>query len=263
MINHSFAVIAYRDSPYLLNCLESLKGQTVHSNIYICTSTPSSFIENIAENFDLELFVTEENKGIAHDWNFALLQARTKYVTLAHQDDIYMPTYAESCFAAAEKFDNTLICFTNYTELLNQKDRKNTLMLNVKKVLLHLFMPFEKNIQKRVLKKYFLSVGSPIPCPGVTYNLEMLRNFRFSSEFSINLDWDAWLRMAKMNGRFVYIPNDLLKHRIHPDSETSIGLKSQTRQKEDLMMFKRIWSQSMAKLIAKLYSLSYKSNSQL
>jgi hypothetical protein len=92
------------------------------------------------------------------------------------------------------------------------------------------------------------------------YNLEMLSNFQFSNEFSINLDWDAWYRMAKMNGRFVYIPNRLLKHRIHQDSETTIGLKNNLRQAEDLKMFGYFWPKFIAKLLARFYAGSYKSN---
>lgn len=36
---HVFAVCAYKDSPYLEQCIRSLKAQTVPSHIIICTST--------------------------------------------------------------------------------------------------------------------------------------------------------------------------------------------------------------------------------
>ena len=41
---HVFAVCAYKDSPYLEQCIRSLKAQTVPSHIIICTSTPSSYM---------------------------------------------------------------------------------------------------------------------------------------------------------------------------------------------------------------------------
>ena len=40
MSKHSFAVMAYKNSPYLADCLDSLKSQTVRREIYITTSTP-------------------------------------------------------------------------------------------------------------------------------------------------------------------------------------------------------------------------------
>ena len=49
MNEHTFAVCAYKESPYLEECIESLKGQSVRSNILIATSTPNEYIKNIAE----------------------------------------------------------------------------------------------------------------------------------------------------------------------------------------------------------------------
>ena len=48
------------------------------------------------------------------------------------------------------------------------------------------------------------------------YNTDMLSNFRFSGDYTINLDWDAWLRMADMIGTFVYVPQILLQQ---PDTQ--------------------------------------------
>lgn len=260
MINHSFAVMAYKDSPYLSECLDLLKNQTVRSVIYISTSTPSGYISDIAKKYGIEVFVTESGQGITHDWNFSLQQARTKYVTLAHQDDLYMPGYTENCFNAAEKFKDTLICFTGYSEIIDGKERWGTLLLRVKRFMLWFFMPFKKNIHSKFWKKKLLSMGCPIAAPGVMYNLEKLSGFQFSDEFSINMDWDAWYRMTRMKGRFVYVKKVLLKHRIHPDSATTAGLEANARQSEDLRMFKRFWPGFLAKLFAKFYARSYKSN---
>jgi hypothetical protein len=40
--------------------------------------------------------------GIGHDWNFSFSHAKTKYVTLAHQDDVYDPAYTENCLRISE-----------------------------------------------------------------------------------------------------------------------------------------------------------------
>jgi hypothetical protein len=121
-------------------------------------------------------------------------------------------------------------------------------------------MPFNKNIRSKFLKKKLLSIGCPIAAPGVLYNYSKLKDFQFSHEFTINMDWDAWYRMAKMEGRFVYVNKNFLKHRIHPDSATTAGLKVNARQIEDLNMFKRFWPDFLAKILASFYARSYKSN---
>jgi glycosyltransferase involved in cell wall biosynthesis len=260
MTNHSFAVVAYGDSPYLSECLDSLKNQTIKSEIFISTSTPSPYLSDIANKFGVELFVTNPKHGIAHDWNFALQKAKSKYVTLAHQDDIYLPGYAEKCLQQTEKKPDTLICFTGYAEIVNGKERKSTSLLNVKKMLLGFFMPFKKNLRSKFFKRSLLSLGNPISAPGVMYNLELLKGFEFSGQFSINLDWYAWLEMSKIKGRFIYIPTILFKHRIHAGSETTAGLKTNNRQSEDLRMLKMFWPSWFANWLVKFYARSYKSN---
>src|SRR5437867_6319698 len=139
MINHSFVVMAYGDSPYLPECLISIKNQTVKSNIYISTSTPSAYIQSIATKYDIEVRVTEPGKGIAHDWNFGLTQAQTKYVTLAHRDDLYMPAYVQESLKACGKFNDSLISFTRYSEIVNGKYRHRTMLLSIKRLILWFF----------------------------------------------------------------------------------------------------------------------------
>jgi glycosyltransferase involved in cell wall biosynthesis len=260
MLKHSFAVMAYHDSPYLTECLDSLKNQSAESRIYISTSTPSNFIQEIANRYEIEIFAAPPNQGIAADWNFALNHAKTKYVTLAHQDDLYLPDYTKECLAAAEKNNDTLICFTGYAEMLEEEIRTQTLLLNVKRFMLWSFMPMKKNIRSKIRKHFLLSTGCPIAAPSVMYNLETLKGFQFSTHFSINMDWDAWFRMSKMKGRFVFIEKVLLLHRIHSGSATTSGLQANVRQEEDLIMFRHFWPGWLARFFAKVYSKSYRSN---
>jgi hypothetical protein len=260
MIDHSFAILAYKDSQFLSDCILSLKNQTVRSKIYLCTSTPSDFIKSIAREFNIDVFITEAGQGIAHDWNFALQHAGTKYVTLAHQDDMYQSSYAENCFHAAEKYSDTLICFTGYDEIVDDHKRSGTLMLLIKKLMIYTFFPLAKNLKTKTFKKLFLSTGNPIPCPSVMYNLHLLKDFRFSKEFSVSLDWEAWYRLAGMNGRFVFLPKSLMAHRIHQTSATTEGLSKNIRQAEDKKMFQKMWPEPIAWLLTQLYSKSYSSN---
>ena len=93
--NHTFAVCAYKESPYLEACIRSLVGQTQKTNIIVCTSTPCRYIEDLAKKYDLPYFVREGKSDIQDDWNFAFDSAETDYVTIAHQDDVYSKHYFE------------------------------------------------------------------------------------------------------------------------------------------------------------------------
>lgn len=256
----TFVVMAYKDSPFLGECLDSLVAQTEKSSIVIATSTPSQYIDKMAKKYGVEVKVNEPGKGIAADWNFSLRAASTKYVTLAHQDDIYMPDYAKLCLKSAEKYDDAIITFTDYVELVGGKDRANSPVMLIKKLENFVFLTLTRSLKARFWRSLFISVSSPICCPSVMYNMEKLADFEFTRDFSINMDWDAWYRMLEIKGRYVRVPSVLMKHRIHADSETTHGLQENKRQTEDLLMFKRFWPGFIAKLLAKFYALGYKSN---
>ncbi|MFM7399730.1 MAG: glycosyltransferase family 2 protein, partial [Bacteroidota bacterium] len=200
---HTFVVMAYGNSPFLPECLDSLLCQTVRGEICIATSTPSGYLSEQAMRAGATLFVTGSGKGIAHDWNFALRQARTRYVTLAHQDDLYSPTYAERCLNAMRPYPDALICFTDYTELAGGVIRTDSLLLFIKRCMLHFFMPFRR-LRSQFWKTRLLSLGCPIAAPGVFYKLENLGDFQFSPSFSLNMDWDAWSRIALLDGYFFF-----------------------------------------------------------
>lgn len=259
-INHSFGVIAFKDSPFLKDCLESLKNQTRKSHIYITTSTPSAYISNMAAEYGVPVYITESGRGIAHDWNFCIKQAKTKYITLAHQDDIYLPDYTERCLQKAIRYDDMQICFTAYSELVDGVERKGGLLLAVKSLIFLCFMPLRKNMKSIFLKKRLISLGSPIAAPGVMYNLENLQWFEFSEAFTVNLDWDAWYHMASKKGRFIFVNRILFRHRIHAGSATTVGIENANRKKEDLIMFRRLWPNWIALIIARFYERSYKMN---
>lgn len=114
MFSHSFVVCAYGESPYLKECIESILNQTRLSRIIISTSTDNAYIMGLAKDYSLPVFVNKESRGIAADWNYALAHANTRYVTIAHQDDVYEKNYVEELQYSLSQSKDTLIYFTNY-----------------------------------------------------------------------------------------------------------------------------------------------------
>ena len=98
---HTFVVCAYKESPYLEECIRSPARPNGSKQYYsLSTSTPNAHISNIAGKYGLPVFVNTGKTSIAYDWNFGYGQASTPYVTLAHQDDVYLPEYLEHALAA-------------------------------------------------------------------------------------------------------------------------------------------------------------------
>lgn len=264
--DHTFAVCAYGESPYLEECVSSVMDQSLATRVLISTSTPNSRIRNVAKKFGVETVVNEGSPGIAHDWNCALSHANTPLVTIAHQDDVYDRTYAESIVQYANRSQRPLLLFTDYGEIrvgdsgaFEADD--DTPMLRIKRLMLSP-LKSQKRWGSVALRRRIISFGSPICCPSVTFCLENLSVPVFHEGMRGGLDWEAWERASRLPGDYVYVPERLMRHRIHRGSETTAIIKDHIRTQEDLAMFKRFWPTSVAKVLNRLYGLSLRSNKE-
>ncbi|MFB3905225.1 MAG: glycosyltransferase family 2 protein [Acidobacteriota bacterium] len=258
--SHSFVVLAYGESPYVEECIQSLLRQTRQGKVLLTTSTPSPYLTDISSRLGLALIVNPEAGGIAADWSFALASADTRYVTLAHQDDLYDSTYVEHCVEAAARHPDNLITFTRYREMRGDKITHYNLNLVVKSLMLKLAFGWRECARTPRQKRRVVAFGSPIPCPSVMYNRDALGHFAFSPGYEVNLDWDAWIRLVERPGSFVLVREKLMTHRIHSASQTTEGILNSRRRQEDLRCFERLWPRAIARALAVAYSLSYRSN---
>ena len=256
-LSHSFVVCAYKDSDYLSALIDSLLAQTIQSKILVATSTPTDSIFETAAKYGLEVFVNPVSEGIGADWNFAYSLADTDYVTLAHQDDIYEPLYTEKIFSAISKAKNPVIAYTNYFEIRPDARVTDNRLLKIKTLMNKPIGAFPKS---RFVRNRVFSMGCPISCPSVTYNKKRFPDFAFVCYMKTDMDWEAWYRLAKEQGEFLYIRDRLLGHRIHEESGTSDGIASGARTAEDLEMYKKYWPDGIARFLNRLYSKGLESN---
>lgn len=259
---HTFVVLAYEESPFLPACLLSLQHQTMPSEIIITTSTPVPLLTDIAAEFNVSIIVNPHASGIADDWSFGYRQARTPWVTLVHQDDIYLPGYVQECerLIIQNRQDDFLFIFTDYSELLEDaKIRSRSLNLIIKKILLWPYL-FSEIVQCMFLKRMVVSFGDPISCPSVMFHKKLIGAFQFDREYVCNMDWDAWLRIITRDGSMGYVKKRLMLHRIHSHSQTSVQIQRNVRFLEDKAIFERLWPSAIARIFAYLYAFCLRSN---
>ncbi|MBP5543924.1 MAG: glycosyltransferase family 2 protein [Kiritimatiellae bacterium] len=257
--DHTFAVCAYGDSPYLEECLRSLKGQTRPSRIFLATHTPSPFLEKTARHYGIELLVNEGPGGITQDWNFALAAVKTRFATVAHQDDTYEPEYAERVLDAMRAAPRPLIAFSDYGELRGGERVLRNRLLNIKRLML---LPLRPQVLASACwtRRLSLAFGDAICCPSVTFCLDNVPRPVFRDGFRSCEDWEAWERISRLDGQFLYIKKPLLMHRIHPDSETSKIIGDGARKAENLSMFLKFWPRPIAFFLNHFYNASERSN---
>ncbi len=256
-MQHSFIILAYKESAFLENCIQSTLQQTLRSRVEIATSTPNEHISKLAEKYGLPLHTNTKGGSIGKDWNFAFHKACTSYVTLAHQDDIYHPDFALTCVTLAEKNKESdpLIVFTaSRTErngLLMTADYKNIL-----RWLLVLPFHFKTCIRSSFFKSFILRFSNSISCPGIMYVKSNLPSFSFDETQQFTLDWHAWFCMSKMKGSFIYASEKLHTHREHQGSATS-NTDISTLQKEEFELLREIWgSRIIASIITAILKIT-------
>jgi glycosyltransferase involved in cell wall biosynthesis len=248
--NHTFVIAAYKESQYLEECINSLLKQTVKSNIIISTSTPNDYISDIAQKYNIELFINPESKGIGPDWNFAVQQCNTDFVTVVHQDDVYNKKYTECVKRAIEKYNDIVMIYTNGKEIRNGKIVKKNINLKIKALLV---IPTRIFKRSKFAKKLTLYFGNSISCPSVTLNTKIVGKNPYMENMKSNIDWETWIEFIKYKGAFVYLKEELTYHRVHSESETSRCIKDNKRLEEDRKVFCKLWPKCFVKFIMFFY----------
>ena len=256
--DHSWLVCAYRESPYLEECIQSLMNQTVKSRIQVSTATPNDHIRSIAARYGLKLIVNQGQPGIGSDWNFALENGETEWMTIAHQDDLYEPGYTEAMLRNVNRCRRLILFFSDYAELRDGKKVETNKILRIKRMLL---VPIRLFPGQRWARRLSLSVGDPICCPAVTYRKSVMEGIRFSESMIVSLDWEMMERLSRLKGGFAFDPGRLMCHRIHRESATTELISDHTRTREDYEMMRKFWPEKIARKLSKAYSESEKSNS--
>lgn len=260
-ILHTFAVCAYKDSPYLEACIRSLKEQSDPSEIICCTSTPSSYIEQITEKYQIPLYVRDGKSNIREDWLFAYKKAGGRLVTIAHQDDIYRREYAEELKKAYRKHPDLLVFASDYLTLKMKPGQKEkleavNLVWLVKKLLrLPLRLPFCSKYTWG--KRCVLLFGNSICCPSCTYHKAEIGDAIFESSYDFALDWDNLYELAGKKGRFICSEKPLIAYRVHEGATTKACIEDNRRMADELAMFRKMWPEPMVKLLMHFYKKAY------
>lgn len=260
---HTFAICAYQDSPYLEACIRSVTGQSRPTNVILCTSTPSAYIRSLADQYQIPLFIRQGESDIQADWNFAYEMADSRYVTIAHQDDLYGRNYVRTMEQYLKKYPDTTLFTTDYVTVRDHSLVFGERLTLVKRLLrLPLRVPRLNHISW--VKKAALRFGNSICCPACTYRKADWgkagsgRPF-FASGCRFALDWDHLITMAEEPGRFICVEKPLVYHRLHKDAATNACMKNAVRFQEEQQMFSRLWPEPVVRLLMRYYQKAYDS----
>jgi glycosyltransferase involved in cell wall biosynthesis len=258
---HSFVIPVYGPAPTLAGLIESLRAQDgVRSEIMLTSSTPSTELVQIAKRHAIPLHINPQRLDIAADWNFALTAVTTRYVTIAHQDDLFRRAYVSRLGAALRENYCSILAFCDYAEHTPEGPRPPNINLQIKRALCRRAFGSRDCISATHDKVRLLSLGNPICCPSVMIDRSRIPNFRFPGGFRTNLDWMAWLDLARSPGGFIYVRDRLVSKGVHAESATTAAIANRAREREDRALFDALWPRPIAAVLAAAYKLGYWAN---
>ncbi len=265
-------ICAYKDSPYLESCIRSLWKQTVRSDIYLVTSTPSDYIRKLAAKYRVPMFVREGESSLKEDWLFGWKIAGKYHdlVTIAHQDDKYNAHYVEELLKAYKKYPDMTVFCSDYVVLKTEEDQTSdgTPFVGSTRMVCGDFVRFVKKVLRMPLrlqglanrtwvKRLALMFGNSICCPSCTYNYEFIGSRMFRSDMEFALDWDNLYELALRKGRFVCCEKPLLAYRVHDGATTKQCIEDNRRSKDEIAMFRKMWPEWMVRLLMHYYKKAY------
>lgn len=249
----TIVICAYKECEYLEESVRSVLGQSVKTKVVISTSTPNAFISNLADKYNLEIWVNSDG-GHAKDYNFAIQKTNTDICIMAHQDDLLHPDFVKKSLQAINESERPVIAFTDYKEIHGDVvDSVDSKMVKIKRLLLWP-MKIKWLSSTRLGKRMCQCIGDPITHPSVTYVKAEMPQECFREQYKSAMDWDLWERLSKQPGRFVYVNNILFFHRMHEKTATaSLIENSNLRSNEDFELLCRFWPKWIARIIMYFY----------
>lgn len=253
---HTFVICAYKESEFLEDCIVSLKNQTYKSTIIIGTSTLNDHIRNLANKYNIKLYVRKGESDIRDDWNFAYNLAPTPWVTIAHQDDRYNEHYVEEMQKKLLKTPKAIAFVSDYIPIKNGEIGPRDVNSKIRRFLRN---PLRSNYlaSTRFWKRMILSLGNCICCPAVSYNKAVLGDSFFTSDLKFNIDWDTFLKFSEIEGTFAYVDKPLTYYRVYDGATSKEFIVDHKREIDDRYMFEKFWPRWMVNIIMRFYKKAY------
>ena len=220
-------VPTYNRPELLPRALESARIQTFRDLeiLVLDDAGPSATraaVEPFARDYRFRYVRNPQNLGIAGNWRRGFEEARGDYVLILHDDDELEPTAIERLFAAVRSTDGAIAAFADH-HVIDLDDRPLPDLANW----------FSQNFGRAELPG-----GPPIdPVRAIAIDRSIPVGITLFLRGSVALEWivpaiggviDHWLlyQVGRSQRPIVYVPERLLRYRVHDGNMSSTALES-------------------------------------
>lgn len=201
----------YKNHGYLREAIDSALAQT-YKNIEVIVvndgSNDGGKTEEIAKSYgDKIRYFSKENGGVSTALNLGIREMTGEYFSWLSHDDMYYREKIEKQVRYLEtEQDKQLVVFCAYDVI----DENSNLIRTPK-------------INKKYLKNIYLTIlstsidGCSLLIPSICFEKAGL----FNETLRTTQDNEMWLRIARAGFKFAYIPETLIKGRIHSEQTSN------------------------------------------
>jgi glycosyltransferase involved in cell wall biosynthesis len=243
----SIGVPYYRGLDYLREAIESVQRQTFDDWELVVVDDrgpePADVLVAGFADRRITYLRNDENLGLAGNWNECVRRTRAPLVTLLHNDDRLLPTYAARVVEAAHRHPEVDAVFTDAVTIGPDGLPIRTLADRVKDVL-------PRRGHDHVLAGdadlAALLTGNYIVCPTLCLRREKVGEQPFDASLAFVPDWHFTSGVLLRGGSLFSIRKPLLEYRRHPATETAKLTANSSRFAEEIAFLRDIEGRSAA-----------------
>jgi glycosyltransferase involved in cell wall biosynthesis len=233
----SIAIPYYRGPDYLREAIDSVLAQTTDDWELLvvddCGPEPADGLVASYADPRIGYVRNERNLGLAGNWNECVRLTRAPLVTLLHNDDRLLPTYAERVLRAAQEHPEATAVFTDVRTIGPDGRPVRTLADRVKDVLPR---PRTDHLLTGDQQLAGLLRGNYIICPTLCLRRAAVGDEPFDASLAFVPDWRFTTGVLLRGGALFSVREPLLEYRRHPATETSKLTADSSRFMEEIRL---------------------------
>jgi GT2 family glycosyltransferase len=184
----------------------------------------------------LVLHRNEKALGIPGNWNRCAALVETEFFCLAHQDDVYAPSYSARMLDALQKDPSAAFAHS----MAHGLDKEGSPLASLIEKRKAAYFLKNKN-QEGPAALALLFGGNWINCPSMTFRTSAFRDLGgFDSRYHFVSDWEFSLRVLLGGGRIRAVAETLLSYRRHEGQATREAIQGFDRYREELRLLREV-----------------------
>lgn len=232
------AIPTYNGARFLPETIRSLRAQTLGDfSLLVIDDASSDGSAQIAGSTGVRVERNAQRLGLAANWNRALDLCQSEYLVIAHQDDVYEPTFLATMLALIDEHPRAIAAHCK-AEAIDEHGRA---IAHPAALYKDRFWPRGARVVERDDELAILRQGNYVIAPSAMLRMSLVRQRGpFDERFAFVTDWEYWLRALVAGDTLAGLAERLVRFRRHEETATRASERSMQRYEEELVLLREL-----------------------